>query len=131
ERLRGEHVLDLRRPDPERERAERAVRRGMRVAADDRHPRLREPELGADHVDDSLAAAAGREERDAELTAISRERGELLLGERVDRRVVTRRNVVIHRGERQVGATDTTTGETQTLERLRGGDLVHEVEIDV
>ena len=70
EGLRREDVLDLGRPDPERERAERAVRRRVPVAADDRHARLRQPELRADHVDDSLAAAAGGEERYAELLAV-------------------------------------------------------------
>ena len=54
--LRREHVLDLARADAERERAERAVRRGVAVAAHDGHARLREPELGADHVDDARAA---------------------------------------------------------------------------
>ena len=42
QRLRREHVLDLARADAERERAERAVRRGVAVAAHDRHARLRE-----------------------------------------------------------------------------------------
>ena len=41
-RLRREHVLDLGRADPERERPERAVRRRVRVAAHDRHARLRD-----------------------------------------------------------------------------------------
>ena len=36
QRLRREDVLDLGRADPERERAERAVGRGVAVAADDR-----------------------------------------------------------------------------------------------
>ena len=54
EALGGEHVLDLARPDPERERAEGSVRRGVRIAADDRHPRLGDAELGPDHVDDPL-----------------------------------------------------------------------------
>src|SRR5262249_61810765 len=70
QRLRREHVLDLRRADAERERAEGAVRRGVRVAADDRHPGLREPELGPDHVHDPLAAGAGRVELDPELRAV-------------------------------------------------------------
>ena len=39
QRLRREHVLDLGRADAERERAERAVRRRVAVAADDRHAR--------------------------------------------------------------------------------------------
>ena len=34
--------------------AERAVRRRVAVAAGDRHARLRQPELGPDHVHDAL-----------------------------------------------------------------------------
>ena len=84
--LRGEHVLDLRRADAERERAERAVRGGVAVAADDRHSRLRQPELGADHVDDPLAAAAGREERTPNSSQLRRKRFELRLRERIGHR---------------------------------------------
>ena len=58
ERLGGEHHLDLAGPDPERERPERAVRARVRVAAHDGHPRLRQPELRADDVDDALARVA-------------------------------------------------------------------------
>ncbi len=53
--LGREHVLDLARADPEGERAEGAVRGGVRVAADDRHAGLRNAELGADHMNDPLA----------------------------------------------------------------------------
>src|SRR3546814_17659878 len=42
QRLRREHVLDLRRADAEGERAEGAVRRRVAVAADDRGARQRE-----------------------------------------------------------------------------------------
>ena len=52
--LRRQHVAHLRRADAERDRAERAVRGRVAVAARDRHARLRQPELGADHVDDAL-----------------------------------------------------------------------------
>ena len=52
--LRREDHLDLAGADPERERAEGAVGRGVRVAADDRHARLRQPELRPDDVDDAL-----------------------------------------------------------------------------
>ena len=53
-RLGREDHLDLARPDPEGERPERPVCRGVRVAADDRHPRLRQPELRSDDMDDAL-----------------------------------------------------------------------------
>ena len=131
QRLRREHVLDLGGADAERERAERAVRRRVRVAADDRHARLRQPELRADHVHDALAPAAGRVERDAELVAVPLERLELLRRELVHRRVVAGGDVVIHRRERQVGPAHPAAGEAQALERLRRGDLVDEVQVDV
>jgi hypothetical protein len=55
QRLGGEHMLDLRRADAVRQRAEGAVRRGVAVAADDGHAGQREALLGADDVDDALA----------------------------------------------------------------------------
>src|SRR5258705_4377912 len=51
QRLRREDVLDLAGPDTERDRAERAVRRRMAIATNDRQPWLREPELWRDAVD--------------------------------------------------------------------------------
>src|SRR5262249_1921559 len=97
----------------------RAVRRGMRVAADDRHARLREAELRADHVHDPLAAAPGRIEGHAELLAVLAQRLELLLRQRVNRRVVTGGDVVIHRRERQVWTPPGPSREPKRLERLR------------
>ena len=55
--LRRQHVLHFAGADAERERAERAVRRGVAVAADDRHAGLREALLGSDDVDDALLVA--------------------------------------------------------------------------
>ena len=84
--LRREHVAHLRGADAEGDRAERAVRRGVAVAARDRHARLRQAELGADHVHDALALAAEAEERDAVLAAVALERRHHLLGQRVEER---------------------------------------------
>ena len=135
EALRGEHVLDLARADAERERAERAVRGGVRVAADDRHARLRDAQLRADHVHDALAVGAERVDRDAELRAVALERldlhaRELVLDPRGDRRAVGR-HVVVGGRERAVGAADLAAGEPQAVERLRARDLVDEVQVDV
>jgi hypothetical protein len=55
QRLGGEHMLDFGGADAVRQRAERAMRRGVAVAADDGHARQREALLGADDVDDALA----------------------------------------------------------------------------
>ena len=135
QRLGGEHVLDLARADAERERAERAVRGGVRVAADDRHAGLGDAELGPDDVHDPLAVGAERVERDAELVAVGLERLDLAARERVvdlraDRRAVGR-HVVVGGGERAVRAADLAAGEPQALEGLRARDLVDEVEVDV
>ena len=88
------------------------------------------PELRADHVDDPLAAAAGREERDAELLAVAAQRVELRLGERIGHRPVLGRHVVIHRRERQVGPPHAPVGEPQAVERLGRGDLMDQVQVD-
>ena len=131
QRLRREHVLDLRGADAERERTEGAVRRGVAVTADDRLPGLRDPELGADHVDDALAARSRRVQLDAELLAVGAQRVELRLRHLVGHRPRQGRDVVVHRRDRQVGPPHAPAGEPQPLERLRRGDLVHEVQVDV
>ena len=135
EALRGEDVLDLARADAERERAERAVRRGVAVAADDRHAGLRDAELRPDDVDDALAVGAERVDRDPELVAVALERldldaAELVLDARRDGRAVGRR-VVVGGRERAVGAADRAAGEPQPVERLRARHLVDEVQVDV
>ena len=86
EALRGEHVAHLAGADAERDRAERAVRRGVAVAARDRHAGLREPELGADHVHDALLPARRVEERMPCSRAVALELAQHLLGERVRER---------------------------------------------
>ena len=133
QRLRGQHVLDLARADAERERAERAVRRGVRVAADDRHAGLRDAQLGPDDVHDALAPVAHPVVRDAELLHVARERVELLARDVVlDRaREVPRRHVVVGRRDRAIGPPHRAAGEPQPLERLRARDLVDEVQVDV
>ena len=81
--LGGEHVLDLGGADAERERAERAVRRGVAVTADDGHARLGQPELRADDVHDALLGVAHRVDRDAELLAVAAQRLDLGAAHRV------------------------------------------------
>jgi len=124
-------VLDLGRPDPERERPERPVGRGVAVAADDQLPRLREPELGSDHVDDPLVPGARRVQGDPELLAVRAQRLELGPCEVVADRPGQGRDVVIHRRHRQLRSADAPSTEAEALERLRRGDLVHEMEVDV
>ena len=63
QRLRHQHMRDLRRADAERIGAEGAVGRGVAVAADDQQARQRQALFGADDVHDALARIAqGRTE---------------------------------------------------------------------
>ena len=120
-------------PMPNAERAERAVGRRVAVAAHDRHPRLGEPELGADHVHDALARRAHRVEADAELGAVRREHLHLLRRDRVGDRLVDvgGGHVVVHRGDGEVGPAHGAPGQAQPVERLGRRDLVDQVEVDV
>ena len=132
ERLGGEDHLDLARPDPERERPERAVRRRVAVAAHDRHARLRQPELRPDDVDDALGVAAERVERDAEVAAVRLELGDLGRRLHVDDRQAARRRrgAVVGGRDGLVGAPDREAAGPEARERLRAGDLVDEVQVD-
>ena len=129
--LRREHVLHLGRADAEGEGAEGAVRRGVAVAADDGQPRLRETQLRPDDVDDALAPAAGRVERDPELLAVRAQRLELCARERIGDRPGERGDVVVHRRDREIRAAHRASREAQPLECLRRGDLVDQMEVDV
>ena len=63
-------MLALRGPDAEGEGAERAVGRGVAVAAHHRGPRQGEALLGSDDVDDALARVEHVEDLDPELLAV-------------------------------------------------------------
>src|SRR5205814_5900827 len=102
DRLRREHVLDLARTDAPGERTDSAVRRGVAVAADDRHARLRETKLRRDDVHDALVRIAGRVAADGELARVARHRLDLAGGD-VLGRLVVRGDVVVRRWEREVG----------------------------
>ena len=133
--LGREHVLDLRGPDPEREGSEGAVRGGVAVPADDRQTRLREPQLGPDHVDDPLVLGTERVDRHAELGAISLQGLDLnpreLVRDQARRRRAVGGHVVVGGGDGPVRAAHAAALEPQPVERLRRGDLVDEVQVDV
>ena len=133
EGLRGQDVLDLARPDPEGQGPEGAVGAGVAVAADDRQAGERQAQLGADHVDDPLMAAACMSYR---VTPNSRQ---------LARRASTCRresgsrmsswfsvgHVVVERGERQLRPADLAPGQAEPLEGLRARHLVDQVPIDL
>ena len=84
--LRGQHVLHFAGADAEGQRAERAVRGGVAVAADHGHAGLRESQFRADHVDDALPVAVHAQAADAELAAVGFQLRELLGGDLIDDR---------------------------------------------
>ena len=105
--------------------------RRMAIAANNRDAGTRKTELGADDVDDALAARACLVERHVEHGAVGLECVELRLGERVGDRPTVRGHVVVHRRDREIGPAQGAIGEAEPLEGLRRRDLVQQVEIDV
>ncbi len=70
---------------------------------------------------------------DAELGGVVAQRLDLLGADLVfDRLIgVLRRDIVVFGGDGEVGAPNRTVGQAKAIERLGGGHLVHEVEVDV
>ena len=132
QRLRGQHHLHLAGADAEGQRAEGAVGGGVGVAADDGHARLGQAQLRADDVDDALPVRAERVERHAELVAVGLQLGQLEAGLLVEdgQRAVVGRRGVIRGGDGALGMAHAQAAASKTLEGLRAGDLVHEVEVD-
>ena len=130
--LGGEDHLDLARPDPEGERAERTVGRRVRVAADDRHARLGQAQLGTDDVDDALVRRAEAVERDAELAAVVGQLLDLRGGHGVgDRQApVVGRDRVVGRRHGLARSADGQAALAEAGEGLRARHLVDEVEVD-
>ena len=133
EALCGKHVLDFARADAEGERAECAVRAGVAVAANNRHPRLRQSQLRADDVNDALLWRVNVEERNAELAAILAKRLNLFRRDRVadGKTAIRRRHIMIRRRHRQIRSPHAATCFPQSVERLRRRDFVNEMQINV
>jgi hypothetical protein len=133
QRLRGQHVLDFRSADAVRERAERAMRGRVRIAADDRHARQRSALLRPDNVHDALAQVVHLELRDAVGIAIRVERVDLQLRHRISDAMATVRSGHVVVGHRQIRADAPygALGQFQALKRLRTGDFVQQVTVDI
>src|SRR6266404_1758400 len=131
--LRGENVLDLAGADAEGERAERAVRGCVAIAADDGLPGLRDAQLRPDDVHDALLLAVHVKEADAGFAAIFLERLELQARVGVDdgQRAVRGGDGVVHHREGEIGAADFASLGAQAGEGLRGSAFVDEVAVDI
>ena len=133
QRLRRQHVLDFRRADAVGERAERAVGRGVAVAAHQRDARQREALLGADDVDDALPLVELVVVFEIEELGVLREIGDLRRALRIGIGLgaIRGRHVVIDHQQRLLGRANFSAGKPQPLERLRRGDLMDEVPVDI
>ncbi len=131
--LRGEHVLDLGRADAERQRAHGTVGGGVAVAADDGRAGQADAQFRADDVDDALARVEQRDVGHAELGDVALQRLDLQAAFRLGDAgaAVAGRDVVVGDGDGRVRAAHPAAGEAKALERLRAGDLVDEVAVDV
>ena len=121
EALRREYMFDFAGSEPQRERAEGAVRRRMRITAHDQHSGLRRAKLGGDHVYDALIRRRKIEQLDPELPCIDTERVELARGDGIidGQGAIAGRNVVIDRRQRALRAPYRAAGRSQACERLR------------
>ena len=133
QRLGGQHVLDLRGADAMRQRTERAVGRGMAVAADDGGAGQGEALLGPDDVDDALALVVLVVVLDAEVLdvfgqGLDLDARLLLLDPQA---AIGGRDVVVDDGECLSRRADFSPGQPQSFECLRAGHLVHEMTVDI
>ena len=132
--LRGEHVAHLRGADAERDRAERAVRGGVAVAAGDRHARLREAQLRPDDVDDALRARCPRSKSGMPCSRQFRSSAASMssaIVSRNGRRLIRASGRCGRRWRTCVPETRTVQPACpQHVERLRAGDLVDQVKAD-
>ena len=107
-----------------------------RIAANDGHARQRGALLGADDVDDALAHVRHFELRDVESLAVLVQRHHLRLGDGVFDAgdaggAVDGGHIVIRRRQIRAAPPRLAAGQPQPFERLRRGDLVQQVPIDV
>ena len=135
--LRGEHMADLAGADAERERAERAVRGRVAVAADDGLAGLGEAELRPHHVHDAALRAVVIEQLHAEARAVRAQRVDLRARFIVHVRPLAvdvdgqRRRGVVERALGALGPAHRQAARVEFGESLRRGHFVDQVQVDV
>ncbi len=131
DRLRHQHMRHLGRADAERVGAERAMGRGVAVAADDQQPRQRQALLRTDHMHDALARIVEAEQLDAVLGRVlldlPHHARQLGIGDVAPR--AARRHVMVGDAEGQPGLGDRHAALGQLAEGMERA-LVHVVAID-
>ncbi len=132
--LRGEHVLDLGNPDAEGERAERAVGRGVAVAAHHQRAGEDEPQLRPDDVHHALPPVAHRINVDALLGAVFLDVGDhpprvvVLVGDAV--RARRGRHHVVRDADGEIGPINLAPRRPEAGKRIGRHALVDEMAVD-
>ena len=131
--LRRQHMLDFRGADAVRQRAERAVRGGVAVAADDGGAGQGKALLRADDVDDALALVELVVIFDAEFPGVLRHHPHLFDALRigVGLGTVGGRDVVVDHGQRLLRRVNLAARGAQAFKRLRRGHLVDQMAVDI
>ena len=133
QRLRRQHVLHFGGADSKCDRTERAVCRGVRIAANHRHARQNNPLLRPDDMNHALAIVAERKKRHAGGGRVISQRVDLRLGDRIGNihPVLVGRHVMVHGGERAVRTANFTAREAEAFEGLRTGHLVYQMAVNI
>ena len=126
------YSLVVQAADAEGNRAESAVRGGVRVAAGDRGAGLGDALLRSDHVDDALGAGRGVEEADAVVLGVLTEGLDHLLGDRVGVGLLelVGRDDVVDRGEGALRVFHLEAEVPEHAEGLGARHLMDEVRAD-
>ena len=114
-------MFDLGSADAEGEGGKGAMGGGMRVTADDRHPRQGDSLFRADNMNDPLAGVVHVKHGDAELATVVLQGFNLQAGNRIAdaEQAVHGRNVMVGDGEVGVGAPRLAPGQPQPFKSLR------------
>src|SRR5437588_9573530 len=131
--LSGQHVLDFRGPNPKRQRSKSSMCTRMAVAADNRHSRLRQPQLRPDYVDDTLLRRIHVEQWNSEFFAVLLQGLNLTGSNRISNRCAARsgRNVVIHSCDRAMRLSNLAPSRPQPIKSLGRSYFVHQVKVDI
>jgi hypothetical protein len=125
-------MFDLTCADAKRKRSECAVRTGVTIATHNRHPRLRQSQFRTNHMHDALLGGIDIEESDVELATILTQYGNLFGSEWIRNweGAISRWNIVIYSGYREIWPSHRAIIFTQTVEGLRRSYFVNQVKID-
>ncbi len=130
----GQHVLHLGGADTEGQGSQGAVSGSVGIAADHGHARQRGALLRPDHVHDALARITHGELPDAELSRIVGQGLHLNAGYRIGDAfdasgLVGGGHIVVRRGQVGLSPPRLAPGQSQALEGLRRGHLVHQLAV--